>query len=99
MSLLITEVAGEEGELYFHFLRADRIVTRTRKFDRMTPVLKKKFHWLPVRHCIVYKILSLVYKAINEALPCYISDKLNYRTSKRTLTSLLNTFWRPRKRD
>ena len=23
LSLLITEVAGEEGELYFHFLRAD----------------------------------------------------------------------------
>ena len=53
----------------------------------MTPVLKKKIHWLPVRHCIVYKILSLVYKAINEAVPCYISDKLNYRTSKRTLMS------------
>ena len=53
----------------------------------MTPVLKKKFHWLPVRHCIVYKILSLVYKAINEAVPCYVSDKLNYRIFKRTLTS------------
>ena len=23
LSLLTTEVAGEEGELYFHFLRAD----------------------------------------------------------------------------
>ena len=54
----------------------------------MTPILKKKkLHWLPVRHCIVYKILSLVYKAINGAVPCCISDLLNYRTSERTLRS------------
>ena len=53
----------------------------------MTPILKKKLHWLPVRHCIVYKILSLVYKAINGAVPCCISDLLNYRTSRRTLRS------------
>ena len=55
----------------------------------MTPILKKKLHWLPVRHCIVYKILSLVYKAINGAVPCCISDSLNCRTSKRTLWSVL----------
>ena len=48
---------------------------------------KKKLHWLPVRHCIVYKILPLVYKAINGAVPCCISDLLNYRTSERTLRS------------
>ena len=53
----------------------------------MTPILKKKLHWLPVRHCIVYKILSLVFKAINVAVPYCISDSLNYRTSKRTLWS------------
>ena len=53
----------------------------------MTPILKKKLHWLPIRHCIVYKILPLVYKAINGAVPCCISDLLNYRTSERTLRS------------
>ena len=42
---------------------------------------------LPVRHCIVYKILPLVYKAINGAVPGCISDLLNYRTSERTLRS------------
>ena len=31
----------------------------------------------------------LVYKAINGALPCCISDLLNYRTSKQTLWSVL----------
>ena len=45
------------------------------------------FHWLPVRPCVVYKILSLIYKAINGAVPCYICDLLNYCTSKGTLRS------------
>ena len=48
---------------------------------------KKKLRWLPVRHCIVYKILPLVYKAINGAVPYGIRDLLNYRTSERTLRS------------
>ena len=37
--------------------------------------------------CIVYKILSLIYKAINGAVPGYICDLLNYCTSKGTLRS------------
>ena len=65
---------------------AARIVARTRKFDHMTPILKE-IHWLPVRHCIVYIILSLIYKAINGAVPGYICDFLNYCTSKGTLRS------------
>lgn len=65
---------------------AARIVTRTRKFDHMTPILKE-IHWLHVRHCIIYIILSLIYKAINGAVPGYICDFLNYCTSKGTLRS------------
>ena len=38
------------------------------------------FHWLPVLHCLVYKILSLIYKAD-------WADLLNYCTSKGTLRS------------
>ena len=53
----------------------------------MIAILKKMLHWLPVRHDIVYKILSLFYKAVNGVVPCYISDLLDYGTSKRTLTS------------
>ena len=37
--------------------------------------------------CIVYKILSLIYKAINGAVLGYICDLLNYCTSKGTLRS------------
>ena len=36
-----------------------RVVTRTRKFDHITSVLKQR-HWLPVRYRIVFKTLPLV---------------------------------------
>ena len=65
---------------------AARIVTRTRKFDHITPVFKK-VHWLPVRYRIIYKILLLVYKALHGAAPSYIKDLISYHTSQRLLRS------------
>ena len=64
---------------------AARVVTRTGKFDHITPVLKQ-LHWLPVRYRIVFKILLLVYKALNGTAPSY-SELLKYHTSKRKLRS------------
>ena len=65
---------------------AARVVTRTRKFDHISPVLKQ-LHWLPVRYRIVFKILLLVYKALNGTAPSYISELLKYYTSERKLRS------------
>ena len=65
---------------------AARVVTRTGKFDHITPVLKQ-LHWLPVRYRIVFKILLLVYKALNGTAPSYISELLMYHTSERKLRS------------
>ena len=65
---------------------AARVVTRSSKFDHITPVLKQ-LHWLPVRYRIVFKILLLVYKALNGRAPSYISDLLKYHTSERKLRS------------
>ena len=65
---------------------AARVVTRTRKFDHITPVLKQ-LHWLPVRYRIVFKILLLVYRALNGTAPSYISELLKYHTSERKLRS------------
>ena len=53
---------------------ATRVVTRTRKFDHLTPVLKQ-LHWLPVRYRIVFKILQLVYKAPDGTASSYISER------------------------
>ena len=54
---------------------------------RLHDTMNYHFHWLPVRPCVVYKIISLIYKAINGAVPCYICDLLNYCTSRGTLRS------------
>ena len=51
------------------------------------PLSYIKLHWLPVRHHIVYKILSLLYKAINGTVSCHICDLFDYRNSKGTLRS------------
>ena len=51
------------------------------------PLSYKKLHWLPVRHFMVYEILSLLYKAINGTVPCHICDLFDYRNSKGTLRS------------
>ena len=37
---------------------AARVITRTRKFDSITPVLKE-LHWLPVHKRIIFKLLVL----------------------------------------
>ena len=55
---------------------AARVVTHTKKFDHITPIFKQP-HWLPVRYRTAFKILLLVYKALNGTAPSYISELLN----------------------
>ncbi len=43
---------------------ADRVLTRTRKYDHISPVLST-LHWLPIKHRIDLKILLITYKALN----------------------------------
>ncbi len=38
---------------------AARVLTRSRKYDHITPILQS-LHWLPIKFCISYKILLLV---------------------------------------
>ena len=65
---------------------AARIVTLTRKFDHITPVLIQ-LHWLPVHFRIHFKVLLLVYKTLNGMAPLYIMELLSYRTCSRSLRS------------
>jgi hypothetical protein len=65
---------------------AARVLVKCKKYDRITPVLKK-LHWLPIRQRIVFKILLLTYKALNDGSPSYIRDLLQEKTSVRTLRS------------
>ena len=57
---------------------AARVVTMTRKYDSITPVLYG-LHWLPMKYRIQFKLLLLVFKALNGLAPSYLSDKLSYK--------------------
>ena len=66
---------------------AARVLTRTKKVDHITPVLRS-LHWLPVYQRIDFKIRLLVYKALNGFGPKYISDLLpRYGPSRRLRSS------------
>ncbi len=43
---------------------AARVLTRTRKYDHIIPVLST-LHWLLIKHCIDFKILLIIYKVLN----------------------------------
>ena len=65
---------------------AARVVTRTQKYDHITPVLKA-LRWLPVKKRIEYNVLILAYKAMHGLSPGYIADMLTKYTPTRTLRS------------
>ena len=66
---------------------AARMITKTRRRDHMTPILKR-LHWLPVHLCIVHKVLCLVYKAMTfVTAPIYIKDMLELYRPARDLRS------------
>ena len=65
---------------------AARIITRTKKYDHITPVLQR-LHWLPVHLRPTYKVLLLTYCALNGVAPDYLSELFNYRHINRTLRS------------
>jgi len=69
---------------------AARLLTGTKKFDHITPVLKS-LHWLPVEKRIDFKVLLLVYRALHDQAPEYMRDMLQERTNVRTLRSTVSS--------
>ena len=65
---------------------AARIVTLTKRFDHITPIMFQ-LHWLPLNYRIHFKILLLVFKCLNGLAPTYLSDLLHYHNSPRLLRS------------
>ena len=59
---------------------AARIISKRRKFDHISPVLRE-LHWIPVEHRISYKILLLTYKALNGHAPQYLSINIKICTT------------------
>ena len=52
---------------------AARILTRTKQFDHITPVLAS-LHWLPANARVDLKVLLLTYKALHVLAPIHLSD-------------------------
>ncbi len=65
---------------------AARVLTRTRKYDHISPVMST-LHWLPIKHCIDFKILLITYKALNGLPPQYLSELLYHYSPSRPLRS------------
>jgi hypothetical protein len=66
---------------------AARLLTKARSQDHITPTLMS-LHWLPVRHRIDFKVLSIVHRALyDQEAPKYIKDSVSVRQATRELRS------------
>lgn len=65
---------------------AAKFLTKTRKFDHVTPILRA-LHWLPVQYRIDYKILLLVFKCLHHLAPSYLSELIHVYSPSRVLRS------------
>ncbi len=63
-----------------------RVLTRSRKYDHITPILQS-LHWLPIKFRIRYKILVLAYKALNYLAPAYLTNLISRYNPTRSLRS------------
>ncbi len=71
---------------------AARVLTRSRKYDHITPILQS-LHWLPIKFCISYKILLIVYKALNDLAPAYRTNLLSRYNPTRSLRNKTLDSW------
>ena len=69
---------------------AARLITRTRKFDFITLVLRN-LHWLPIEKRIIFKINVLTFRAMHGTAPQYLADLLRIHTPSRILRSSSKT--------
>lgn len=70
---------------------AARLITRSRKYDNITPVLRS-LHWLPVSQRITFKILILTYKAQHELAPLYITELISPKTQTTSIRLRSSTY-------
>ena len=65
---------------------AARLVTLSKKREHITPVLKD-LHWLPVESRIIYKLMLLTFKALNNQAPKYLCELIFITKPSRSLRS------------
>nr|XP_054752548.1 uncharacterized protein LOC129258279 [Lytechinus pictus] len=65
---------------------AARLVSRSKKHNHITPILKE-LHWLPIKSRIRFKVLLITFNAVHGFAPQYISELVSPYTPSRTLRS------------
>ena len=73
---------------------ASKIVTNSRKFDHVTPLLHL-LNWLPVNQ-LLYSVIGdavLTYKCFNGLAPKYLVGKFTKRSSIHTPTLVIATYF------
>ena len=65
---------------------AARLITRTKKYDHITPSLMD-LHWLPVQYRCQYKLLLYTFKILTGRAPAYLQDLLTLYIPSRRLRS------------
>ena len=65
---------------------AARILTKTRKYDHITPVLKE-LHLLPFRWRIIFQLLLLTWKCVNNKAPLSLQELIAPYSPARQLRS------------
>ena len=68
---------------------AARIVSRTSKFEHITPVMYE-LHWLPVKMRIRFKLLLLVYQCVQQTAPTYLCELLHEKKNPNTELAAMN---------
>ena len=85
-SLLYGLPANEIAKLQRVQNSAARLVTRSKKHEHITPILKN-LHWLSIQQRIIFKIALITFKALNCMAPLYITDLLSDYHPSRSLRS------------
>ena len=66
---------------------AARILTRTPKYEHITPILAD-LHWLPIKQRIIYKLMTLTNRSLNGLAPQYLAQHLIPYSPSRSLRSI-----------
>ena len=74
------------NKLQFEQNTAARLITCSRKYDHITPILID-LHWLPIAERIKFKIFLLTFKALHEQSPIYVKDLVTRYFPTRSLRS------------
>ena len=69
---------------------AARIVSGTRKFDHVTPILKQ-LQWLPIIEQLTVRDATMVFKCLNGLAPPYLCQKFKTRSKCTTATLGIGT--------